>query len=250
MYIKVLKTWTGMGRQFFKDLNYEVDDAVMEKIGDEQLGDKRLLYEQVPAPWDAQKDEKAVRVGELQGGIAKAAVELERLEDELLNMQHRAGPSEGSAVGVLEYAEDVHDLAEGHLEQLTAQAEKAAAYAAKKPTEANAKEAADIAAKVVKADRVEKEKSWLAMKAQGQLVVLNADIGLTELEADDAKAELAAMRAELYELRPDLKAKEDDNGPSKKTEGSEAGDGSPDGKGAVDAQGQTNAAGQAGAVQN
>ncbi len=97
------------------------------------------------------------------------------------------------------------------------------------------------------AARVQKEKSWLVMKAQGQLVVLNADIGLTELEVADATAELAAMRAGIYEMRPELKPDEVENGPSEKTE---APDGSPDAKDAADAQGQTGAAGQTNALQD
>ena len=251
MYIEVLKTWWGAdGTMFVGGETREIDEAVLEKIGDEKLGDKRLLYKIVPAPWDAQKDEKAVRVGELQAAIAKAAVELERLEDELLNMQYRAGPGIGCAVGVLENAEHDHEHAEQDRMQLAAQAGKAAANADKKPTEANVSEAADLANQWADAVRAEKEKSCLATKAQGELLVLNGDIGLTELEVADARAELDAMRAELYELRPDLKPKEDDNGPSKKPEGSEAPDGSPDGKDAADAEGQTDAAGQTAAIQN
>ena len=246
MYIRVLKTWCGIEGMFTGGSIREIDEDVLKKIGDKKLGDKRLLYEIVPAPWDAQKDDTAVRVGELQAAIAKAAVELERLEDELLNMQYRAGPGIGCAVGVLENAEHDHEQAEQHLEQLTARAEEAAETFADKPTEASKKEAAELAAQVAAAARVEKEKSWLVMEAQAQLLLLNADIGLTELEVVDAKAELAVMRAELYELRPDLK-KEDEDGPSKKTE---APDGSPEAKDAADAQGQTVAAGKIDGVQN
>ena len=249
MYIRVLKTWCGIEGMFVGGSIREIDEAVLEKIGDEKLGDKRLQYKIVPAPWDAQKDETAVRVDELQAAIAKAAVELERLEDELLNMQHRAGPDTGSAVGVLEYAEHVHELAEQHLEQVTAQAEEAAETSADKPTDANKTKAAELAAQVDAAARVEKEKSWLVMKAQGQFVLLNADIGLTELEVLDARGELAAMRDELYELRPDLKTKEDEDGPSEKTEAAD-GSGPPDGKDAADAEGQTVTAGQTAAVQD
>ncbi len=229
MYIRVLKTWCGIEGMFVGGSIREIDEAVLEKIGDEKLGDKRLQYKIVPAPWDAQKDETAVRVDELQAAIAKAAVELERLEDELLNMQYRAGPGIGCAVGVLENAEHDHEHAEQDGKQLAARTEKAMANAEKHPTEANVTEAAELANQLADAVRAEKEKSCLATKAQGQLLVLNADIGLTELEVADARAELAAMRDDLYELRPDLKPKEDDNGPSKKPEGSEAGDGSPDG---------------------
>ena len=101
MWIEVLKTWCGIEGMFVGGSICEVDEAVLKKIGNKKLGDERLNYKEVPAPWDAQKDQVAVRVNELQGAIAKAAVELERLEDELLNMQHRAGPSEGSTVDTL-----------------------------------------------------------------------------------------------------------------------------------------------------
>ncbi len=245
MYIRVLKTWCGIEGMFVGGETREIDEATLEKIGNKRLGKKRLHYEVVPAPWDAQKDETAVRVAELQGAVAKAAVELERLEDEFLNMQHRAGPSEGSAVDVLENAEHDHEQAEQCLRELCAPAATAAANAGSKPTEANVKEASELAAKEADARRVEQEKCQLVVKAQGQLLVLQGDIGLTELEVLDARAELTAMRTDLYELRPDLKPKdESDEVGNQKPEDSEAPDGSPDGKDAADAKGQTDAAGQ------
>ncbi len=204
MYIKPLNHYVDPESltEFVPGITMEVDEAILEGIPEE-----KLRYEEVPAPWDAQKDETAVRVAELQGRIGKAAVELERLEDELLKMQYLAGPGIGCAVGVLENAEHDHEHAEQDRKQLAAQAEKAGANAAKKPTEANTEAAADLAAKVAIAVRVETEKSCLATKAQGELLVLNGDIGLTEIEVADARAELAAMQDELYELRPDLKPK-------------------------------------------
>lgn len=250
MYIRVLKTWCGIEGMFVGGETREIDEAVLEKIGDKKLGDKRLLYEKVPAPWDAQKDETAVRVAELQGAIANAAVQLERLEDELLNMQYRAGPGIGCAVAVLENAEHDHEHAEQDRRQLAARTEKAAANAEKHPTEANVTQAAELANQLADAVRAENEKSSLATKAQGELLVLNGDIGLTEIEVVDARAELEAMQAELDELQAEPKAKEDKDGPSKKPEDSEAGDGSPDRKDAADAEGQTDAAGQIDGVQD
>lgn len=245
--IKALKTWQGPEGLFFKGLEYDVDDAVLEKIGSKKFSKKRLWYKEVPAWWDAQKDERAVRVAELQGAIAKATVELERLEDELLNMQYRAGPSEGSAVDVLENAEHDHERAEQLFRQVVVKAEKAAANAAKKPTEANIKKAEDLDAEVFAAARAMKEAGCLARKAQGQLLVLDGDIGLTEIEVADARAELAAMQDELHELRPDIKPKDHEDGPNEKPKAPE---GSPDGKDAADAEGQTVAAGQVDGVQN
>lgn len=240
MWIKVLETWCGIEGMFVKDQICEVDEAVLEKIGNKSLGDKRLLYKEVPAPWDAQKDETAVRVAELQGAIAKAAVELERLEDELLNMQYLAGPGIGCAVGVVENAEYDHERAEQHFRQVAARAEKAAANAARKPTEANVKRAADLGDDVFAAARAMKEADCLARKAQGQLLVVNGDIGLTEIEVANAQSELAAMRAELYELRPDLKKRdESDEARNQEPEASEG----PGGKDAADAEGQTVTAG-------
>ncbi len=105
MWIQVLETWCGIEGMFVGGSICEIDEAVLEKIGNKKLGKKKLKYKEVPAPWDAQKDEAAVRVSELQSQSGKAAVELERLEDELLNMQYLAGPGIGCAVGVLENAE-------------------------------------------------------------------------------------------------------------------------------------------------
>ena len=248
MWIEVLKTWCGIEGMFIGGETREVDDDVLEKIGNKKLGDKRLFYKEVPPPWDAQKDVKAVRVNELQVQIAKTAAELERIEEELIEMQYRAGIGIGCAVGVLENAEHDHEQAEQCRKQLSAQAQKAGDNAAKHPSEANEKEAAELAAQVADAERAEIGKYWLAQKAQAELLLFNADIGLKELEAVDAHVEIAVMQMELYELQPDLKPKEDEDGPTEKTEPPD-GPGQPDGKDAADAEGQTDAAGQANAVQ-
>ncbi len=208
MHIKVLKTWCGIEGMFVGGEIREVDEAVLKKIGNKKLGNtKRLHYEEVPAPWDAQKDETAVRVTDLQGRIAKAAVELERLEDEVFGMTYRLGPGVHSLTAALENAEHDQIQAEQLFRQIEVKAGKAAENAGKHPTEANKKTASDLAAEAATAVRVVDGTFCLAKKAKAQLLLLNADIGLTELEVVDAKAELAAMQAELYELRPELKAK-------------------------------------------
>lgn len=247
MWIEVLKTRCGMDGFYIKGEIREVDDIVLEKICNKKLGDNRLLFKEVPPPWDAQKDETAVQVAELQGRIGKVADDLERLEDELDEMQYRAGIGIGGAVGVLENAEHNYEQAEQCRKQLAAQAKKTAENAAKHPSEDNEKEAAELAVKLVDAERDEAEKSWLAQKAQAKLLLLNADIGLKELEAVDAHAEIIAMQMELYELRPDLEPKGDDDGPTEKTEGPDGNaDGGTGGGGSqddADAKGQTDAAG-------
>jgi len=249
MHIKVLKTRYIDGMFFVKDEIRDVDGAVLERIGNEKLGDARLLYEEVPAPWDAQKDEKAVQVAELQARIAKAADELERLEDEAFGMTYRRGPGEHGLTAAVENADHDREKAEQLFRQIEARADKAAKRADKHPTEVNEKKAVELADEVLKASLAVDEKCCLAHKARAQLLLLDADIGLAELEVAKARAELAVMRNELYELRPDLKPKEDEDGPTKKTEAPD-GSGQPGGKDAADAKGQTDAPGQTAAVQD
>jgi len=247
MYIKVLKTWCGIEGMFTKDSIREVDEAVLEKIGNEKLGDNRLLYEEVPPPWEARKDEAAVKVAELQGRIGKAADELERLEDDLFKMQSQAGPGPDSLTAAVENVEHDQIEIEQRFRELEVKAARAAKNAAKHPNKANNKKAADMAAERDKAVRVGVVSVCLVARARGQLLLHNADIGETELEVADAKAELAAMRDELYELRPDLKPKVDEDGPTEKTEAPD-GTGQADGKDAADAEGQTDAPGQSDGV--
>ena len=245
MHIRVLKTWCGIEGMFVGGEIREVDEAVLEKIGNKKLGHKkRLHYEEVPPPWEAQKDETAVQVSELQ----KEIVAKESQFDEMKQCYDRLGEVIDDQAASIKKLDDAKIRSEQSLRQLAARYDKALVNAEKAPSEANTKQSAELEAALAAARRMA-ARAEIALRIAGLSPDLSeAKRELLALDADNLVNEVEALCAELYELRPDLKPKEDEDVPTEKTEAPD-GPGPADGKDAADAKGQTGAAGQTAAVQ-
>jgi hypothetical protein len=70
MWIRVKETYCGADGVFIAGELREISEELLEKLTDKKRRTaQRLKYEQAPAPWEAQKDQTAVRVDTLTSEI-------------------------------------------------------------------------------------------------------------------------------------------------------------------------------------
>jgi len=206
MWVLMLDTYVGGIGTFPKGHKLDLSPDIIEHL-------PKDCFKKCPAPWDAQKDTKAIKQARLEGNARDAQAWAEILQDKAEQLKQKAD----SLVAPVGEKQAEAKKAEQLAKQEIARAEKASKNTDKAPSEQNTKLATDLKRNAWQLARESEKRDAEFQLAHAELTGYLARAELKRLKAEDAKrqAETAAKVITNLKEKAETQAKAKANAEAK-----------------------------------
>jgi len=198
MWIKMLQTYSGPLGLYPAGQKFDLPEAAIEKLPKtvviEGKKKKQPLYEPTCAPWDEQKDKKAIQLAKDKGEALYALSRADKLQTEAEQLQRQVD----ELVAIVSQNQAASQKAEANAKEMIAESKSGTA-------------SKELKKKAFGLAREAEIRDLIFEKVQGEFRVAVAVAGLKRMEAEDAKkyAEQKAKEAGIEQA--DVTQSEDAN---------------------------------------